>query len=145
MTRTVRFGDTDAAGVIHFLQLFRWAHESWEESLEKYGISASEIFPQCDSLIENPRIAFPVINCQAEFRLPIKTGDKLNIQMITQKIDLYSFHVKTIFKRSGKDVAFSLIKHLAINTETRSRCYLPETIDRWLEASSINVGVTSLD
>ena len=32
--RVVRFGDTDAAGVMHFHQLLRWCHEAWEESLE---------------------------------------------------------------------------------------------------------------
>ena len=28
--RKVRFGDTDAAGVMHFHQLLRWSHEAWE-------------------------------------------------------------------------------------------------------------------
>ena len=44
--RTVRFGDTDAAGVMHFHQLLRWCHEAYEESLARYGISAEEIFPR---------------------------------------------------------------------------------------------------
>ena len=45
LKRTVRFGETDAAGVVHFLELFRWCHETWEESLERYGIVLQEIFP----------------------------------------------------------------------------------------------------
>jgi 1,4-dihydroxy-2-naphthoyl-CoA hydrolase len=28
LQRTVRFGDTDAAGVMPFLQLMRWCHEA---------------------------------------------------------------------------------------------------------------------
>ena len=45
--RVVRFGDTDAAGVMHFHQLLRWCHEAWEESLEAQGIAAEAVFPGC--------------------------------------------------------------------------------------------------
>ena len=45
LKRKVRFGDCDSAGVIHFHNLLRWAHESWEESIEIYGISYQDIFP----------------------------------------------------------------------------------------------------
>jgi hypothetical protein len=30
---------------MHFHQLLRWCHEAYEESLEKFGIAATEIFP----------------------------------------------------------------------------------------------------
>jgi 1,4-dihydroxy-2-naphthoyl-CoA hydrolase len=45
LERRVRFGDTDAAGVMHFHQLLRWCHEAWEESLERFGIAAAAVFP----------------------------------------------------------------------------------------------------
>ena len=45
LKRIVRFGDTDAAGVIHFHQLLRWCHEAWEESLELYGLPTNTVFP----------------------------------------------------------------------------------------------------
>ena len=47
LERRVRFGDTDAAGVMHFHQLLRWCHEAWEDSLERYGIAAADVFPGC--------------------------------------------------------------------------------------------------
>ena len=43
LERRVRFGDTDAAGVMHFHQLLRWCHEAWEESLQRYGIHAGSV------------------------------------------------------------------------------------------------------
>ena len=57
MKRKVRFGDTDAAGVMHFYQLLRWCHESWEESLEIYGVPASKVFPNSTNDDQNPKIA----------------------------------------------------------------------------------------
>ncbi|MGA0279943.1 MAG: thioesterase family protein, partial [Vulcanococcus sp.] len=40
LCRSVRFGETDAAGVMHFQQLLRWCHEAYEESLERFGLNA---------------------------------------------------------------------------------------------------------
>ena len=42
LEKNIKFGDCDSAGVIHFHNLFRWAHESWEESMEIYGIILKE-------------------------------------------------------------------------------------------------------
>ena len=41
LSRTVRFSDTDAAGVMHFQKLLDWCHQAWEESLECFGLPAS--------------------------------------------------------------------------------------------------------
>ena len=45
LSRTVRFSDTDAAGVMHFQQLLGWCHQAWEESLERFGLPAGSVFP----------------------------------------------------------------------------------------------------
>ena len=43
LQKKVRFGDCDSAGVIHFHNLLKWAHEAWEESIEIYGIPYKDI------------------------------------------------------------------------------------------------------
>ncbi len=136
--RVVRFGDTDAAGVMHFYQLFRWCHESWEESLQSYGLKASDVFPGCRNIGDDPEIALPIFHTQADFFKPIRTGDYLSIRLLPTKIDLCSFQVQTTFECSGDLVATSLVRHIAINAQTRKRCALPHNIDLWLEASSVN-------
>jgi 1,4-dihydroxy-2-naphthoyl-CoA hydrolase len=57
LERRVRFGDTDAAGVMHFHQLLRWCHEAWEESLERYGIAAAAVFPGAPPTVAPPQAA----------------------------------------------------------------------------------------
>ena len=64
LKRIVRFGDTDAAGVIHFYNLFRWCHEAWEESLECFGVKPTDVFPSCRENIQDPDIALPLVNCK---------------------------------------------------------------------------------
>ncbi len=140
LNRSVRFGETDAAGVIHFHNLLRWCHEAWEESLQKYGLHSSDVFPNGCELQNKLPVALPIIHCKADFRAPIKTGDHLEIILLPEKIDLDRFQVKSKFQREGENVAIGLVRHVAINPQTRKRCNLPEIINLWIEASSVNVG-----
>tara|TARA_Y100001968_G_scaffold71536_2_gene62750 strand:- start:616 stop:1005 length:390 start_codon:yes stop_codon:yes gene_type:complete len=129
---------------MHFHQLLRWCHEAWEESLELYGIHPNSVFPNIQNIEKVLPIHLPIIHCEADFFLPLQTGDHIDIELYPRRLDASSFHVKTKFKLEDKDVAFALIRHCAINTQTRRRCNLPEEIDRWLESSLLKLGVTAL-
>ena len=136
----MRFGETDAAGVMHFQNLLRWCHEAWEESLDMYGLHSNDIFPNSIQRDQNLEIALPVVHCKADFRLPITTGDHLDVVLSPEQIDMWSFQINTQFQRDGENVALGVIRHLAINAETRQRCALPEKISYWIEASTLNFG-----
>ena len=122
LKRKVRFGDTDAAGVMHFHQLLRWSHEAWEESLEHYGVAPSSIFPGSRGSQQPPTVALPVVHCEATFRRPVHGGDCLEVALQPTRLNPGSFEVRCTF---------------AIDAISRQRCALPEAIDRWLEASSV--------
>ena len=144
LKRIARFGDIDAAGVIHFYHLFRWCHESWEESLDHYGLIATNIFP---SMVEREPalpIALPIIHCEADFFSPICIGDELGVALLPCKLDPTSFQIEYQFKRGTDNVAIALLKHRAINAQTRCPCNLPEGVSRWLEASALNRGLSPL-
>ncbi len=144
MTRIVRFGDTDGAGVIHFHHLLRWCHESWEESLDLYGLKAPDIFPSMVDRDSPLTIAIPITHCEADFFLPICIGDQLKIELVPCKLDLTSFKTEYKFHRGTKNVAIACLTHRAINSENRCRCNLPEGISRWLEASDLHRGISPL-
>ncbi len=147
LKRTVRFGDTDAAGVIHFFQLLRWCHEAWEESLENYGLQASDVFPNTNFKNDQNRILvfLPIIHCQADFWKPLHTGDHLEIELIPEKLGRERFQIKFKFKLDNDYVAQALIRHQAIDSLTRKGSALPEPIDLWLEASSLSKGITTCE
>ena len=144
LKRIVRFGDTDAAGVMHFHNLLRWAHEAWEESLECFGLEVSDTFPGYSADAMNPKVSLPIAHCQAEYKMPTRVGDQLLVVVAPKKIDSGSFQVETTFRLQNDCVAVGNILHVAINSQTRQRCLLPEHIELWLEASSINSGVQPL-
>ncbi len=137
LQRKVRFGDIDAAGVIHFHHVFRWAHESWEESLQFFGLNSISIFPGSINIDSDPQIALPIINCKADFLRPIRLGDVLDVKIKPRKLDLQSFEVAIEFHRKNDLVAITCIRHISLNIRTRKRCNLPKDIELWLEASNV--------
>ncbi len=137
LKRNVRFGDVDAAGVIHFHNLFRWSHEAWEESLEIFGISSHDIFPALSQNSEILNVALPIINCRANFFMPITIGEVLQLTIEPEKIDSYGFQVLIKYCRGKDIVAHSILRHMAIDSTTRKRCLLPESIELWLESSLV--------
>jgi 1,4-dihydroxy-2-naphthoyl-CoA hydrolase len=141
LCRTVRFGETDAAGVMHFHQLLRWCHEAYEESLERFGIPPAEVFPAGTRTLE---IGLPIVHCSATFLAPLVCGDPLAIQLEPQRLDPAGFEVGYRFRSGEREVARGFTRHLAIRSDTRQRCPLPPPIQRWLEASSLAGGVRPL-
>ncbi|MFZ0408354.1 MAG: thioesterase family protein [Cyanobium sp.] len=149
LRRTVRFGDTDAAGVMHFHQLLRWCHEAYEESLEGFGLAPAWVFPMAaadrPAGLEAPTAALPIVHCSADFRRPLVCGDPLVIELEPLRLDPGSFEVRYRFRRvrSGEQpqqVAQGLTRHRAIDPINRQPCPLPAPIGRWLEAAAVASG-----
>ncbi len=139
LKRTVRFGESDAAGVVHFLELFRWCHETWEESLEKYGIVLQEIFPTTQINLSQLDVALPVVHCEANYFQPLYVGDIINIELYPEKINEFSFVLRFEFKKNGELIGTTNIKHVSINWITREKCELSKQINLWLHESGLNV------
>ena len=141
LQRTVRFGDTDAAGVMHFHQLLRWCHEAYEQSLQRFGIAPAALFP---TLQHKPEVALPIVHCRADYRRPLVVGDELEVVLAPTRLDPSGLEVVYRFDFEGEEVARGLTRHLAINAANRQRCPLPEPIQRWLEAAGLGAGVRPL-
>ena len=138
LKRTVRFGETDAAGVVHFLELFRWCHETWEESLEKYGIALQEVFPTTKNNTSRLNVALPVVRCEANYFQPLYVGDSINTELYPEKINDFSFLIRFKFKKNCEQIGLTKIKHVSINPITREKCSLSKQIHLWLDESDFN-------
>ena len=139
LKRKVRFGDCDSAGVIHFHNILRWAHESWEESIDIYGISYQEIFPL--SPFHKNKIILPIVTCEANFLSPIKIGDLLTVKIIPKKINNHLFQVNTIFFKDEINVAEGKIIHCSLDVNSKLKVKLPDQLERWIEVSNINTNI----
>ena len=136
LKKKVRFGDCDSAGVIHFHNLLRWAHECWEESIEIYGIPYQDIFPDLSE--RKNIIIFPIVNCEANFFSPIKLGDLLKIKITPKKINNHLFQINTLFTKNEMKVAEGKVIHCSLDFDSKKKVKLPDHLERWIEASNLS-------
>ena len=139
--RTVRFGETDPAGVVHFHHLLRWCHEAYEESLARFGVANEDVF-------SHPRAALPIVYCQAQYHRPMHHGDALLVRLGCRRLDSASFQVHYDVHRDQPNqqvVATGLTRHVCIHPATRQRQALPTAVGRWLDAATLPHGMQGLE
>jgi len=126
--RTVRFQDTDAAGVVYFANVLSICHEAYEASLAASGINLKSFF-------NNPTAAIPIIHASVDFLRPMFCGDKLLIHLTPQQLGENKFEIAyqiVVASSSEQQLAQAITKHVCINPITRTRTQLPEAITQWL-------------
>ncbi|MBE9236301.1 acyl-CoA thioesterase [Anabaena aphanizomenioides LEGE 00250] len=126
--RTVRFANTDAAGVVYFANILSICHEAYEESLWHSGINIKTFFT-------HPYVAFPIVHANVDFLRPIYCGDKLMISLIPQKISIDKFNITYEITITDVIVAKAITRHVCIDVNSRTKQELPEEIISWLETN----------
>jgi 1,4-dihydroxy-2-naphthoyl-CoA hydrolase len=126
--RTVRFQDTDAAGVVYFANILGICHEAYEESLEASSINLKDFFT-------NPSVGFPIVHTSVDFLRPMFVGDKLLINLIPQKIGVEKFEITYEITVGEVIVAKAITRHVCIDANSRIKQELPDEIVQWLETN----------
>lgn len=126
--RTVRFQETDAAGVVYFANVLTMCHEACEESLAASGFNLKSFF-------SNPSVAIPIVHASVDFFRPMFCGDQLLIQLVTQQLSINEYEVAyQIFPPStNKAVAKATTRHVCIEPSSRTRKDLPTDVVAWLQ------------
>ena len=131
--RTIRFCDTDAAGVVYFANGLSLCHEAYEASLSASGIMLKTFF-------RDAAIAVPIIHASIDFFKPMFCGDRVAISLTSTLVSPESFQIEyqLCFDESDSDVekkaiAKALTKHTCIDTITRKRCNLSPDLLKWIE------------
>jgi 1,4-dihydroxy-2-naphthoyl-CoA hydrolase len=126
--RTVRFQDTDAAGVVYFANVLVICHEAYEASLEAVDINLKNFFT-------SPAVAFPIVHANVDFLRPMYCGDHLEITVAPQKIGLDKFEIFYEVTVKNVLVAKAITRHVCIEVSSRNKQELPNEIINWLEVN----------
>jgi len=132
-TRTVRFQDTDAAGVVYFTNVLAMCHEAYEASLAASGINLKAFF-------SNPSVAFPIIHASVDFYRPMFAGDRLMIQLTPKQVAGDEFEIAyQVFSEevAERSAAKAITKHVCIDAVTRTIKQLPENLIQWMRQFEI--------
>jgi 4-hydroxybenzoyl-CoA thioesterase len=119
---TVRFGDTDPAGLVYYPNIFHYFHIALEEFFAaRCGISYQR-------LMADERIGFPTVNSEAEFFVPIVYGDEVDVEIFVSHTGNSSatFHYSARRMSDGTLCARARQIHVAMNLDTRRPLPIPE-------------------
>jgi 1,4-dihydroxy-2-naphthoyl-CoA hydrolase len=126
--RTVRFADTDAAGVVFFANYLALCHEAYEEALAYTGIELNTFF-------EASGLVIPITKSEANYLRPLFPGDKLTIICTPRLLTENSFELSfELWKAGPPDKLAARLKteHVCIASETRERKALDPRIASWI-------------
>lgn len=127
--RTIRFQDTDAAGVVYFANILAICHEAYEASLAASGIDLKSFFSSRELVV-------PITHARADFLRPLFCGDRITIQLTPQQTSDTDFEVQYQLVRSqqpDKLVSSVFTHHVCVQVASHTRANLPVTILQWLE------------
>ncbi len=118
-TYTIRFHDTDAAGVIYFASLLRLAHTVYEEFLEAAGLDIRRAMADNEYHI-------PVVHCDADYFRPIRLGDVLSVRLQLTRLGHTSFTVEyRMMDENGKEAARAHTVHVVIGVAEGKSVKIP--------------------
>lgn len=128
--RTIRFQDTDAAGVVYFANILAICHEAYEASLAASGIDLKSFFSSRELVV-------PITHARADFLRPLFCGDRITIQLTPQQTSDTDFEMQYQLVRSqqpDKLVSSVFTRHVCVQVAaSHTRADLPVTILQWLE------------
>lgn len=127
--RTIRFQDTDAAGVVYFANVLSICHEAYEAALIAAGIDLREFFSGRET-------AIPIVHAQVDFFKPMYCGDQITIELCPKQIDHRRFEILYQIRSGDRQISQAVTRHVCIDPQARSRISLPSKILDWLEQTS---------
>jgi len=124
---TVPFQDIDAAGVVFFAHLFRYAHESYEALMTHIG------FP-LHGLLREQRHLLPLVHAEADYRQPLELGDTLHIQVTVEALGESSFTLRYHIEDDQQQEHASVqTVHVAVDAASRQPITLPDDLREALQ------------
>ena len=78
-TVPVRFGDVDHAGIVYYPKFFIYFHEAFEDFFDHNGFAYHVQLNQ-------RRIGFPTVHIDTDFKMPLRYGDSLDVEMSVPRL-----------------------------------------------------------
>ncbi len=135
--RTIRFAETDAAGVMYFANLLTLCHEAYEAALANAGFDLRLFFSR------DGDVAVPIVHTSADFYQPMMCGDAIAVHLSSVQLSPHSFEISYEIHpqtqpakptKPQKPIATALTRHVCINPQRRDRQPLPAQLAQWISS-----------
>jgi 1,4-dihydroxy-2-naphthoyl-CoA hydrolase len=129
--RTIRFNDTDGAGVVYFANLMSICHEAYEASLVAAGIDMPAYF-------RGHPVAVPITHSSIDFRRALKCGDPLQIALQISALDESRFAIDYHLTRNSEEIATGRTEHVSIDSDSQTKVPFPLDLRLWLHFHDVD-------
>jgi YbgC/YbaW family acyl-CoA thioester hydrolase len=119
---TVPFQDIDAAGVVFYAHLFRYAHEAYEHFMQQIGCSLQALLAEGSYLL-------PLVHAEADYRRPLHHADRLKIELWLKRLGQTSFTLgyRVLGDNQTEHASLETV-HVALDRETQRPVALPDSL-----------------
>jgi acyl-CoA thioester hydrolase len=80
--RRIEFAETDMAGIVHFANFFRFMEEAEHAFYRSLGFTVHDFRPAPGE----PRIGWPRVHAEADFRLPLEFEEEIEIEVLVEEV-----------------------------------------------------------
>lgn len=117
---TVRFGDVDHAGIVFYPKFFIYFHEAFERFFDDAGLAYHVLLGEAG-------VGFPTVHIETDYKLPLKYGDSLDLEVSVPKIGKRSatFRYDGYRHRDGKHACTALITVACVDMKSFKAIDLP--------------------
>ena len=120
----VRFEDVDYAQVVYFPNLFGYCHNVFEDFFER------EVGALYATMLRERRVAFPSVHAEADFKKPLRFGDRVRIELDVVSVGRTSIRSRyRVFPDEGAELLAELsIVTAAISLDTFESIEIPPDV-----------------
>jgi 1,4-dihydroxy-2-naphthoyl-CoA hydrolase len=117
----IGLGDTDAAGIMFFANIFDKIHEAYESFLSEVDLSISKIL--------GSQWALPIVRTESEYFQPLLLDEKIEIQISLEKMGETSFLLKyEVMNENGDLCCQAYTLHVAVKRSSGKKIDLPDVL-----------------
>ena len=127
--RPIRFDEVDPAGIVFFARYANFAHEAVEAFFQ--GLEGGYA-----GLIQKRRIGLPILHLEADFRAPLRYGDKLRVETRCEKLGTSSATFVHEIHNGDSGTLAATVRHVvvAVTLDSFRPCPMPDDVRAQLAA-----------
>jgi 4-hydroxybenzoyl-CoA thioesterase len=104
----VRFGDVDQAKIVYYPRFLHYCHVAMEE------LFAAVIGVPYHETVVKEKIGYPTVHVEADYRLPVGFGERLEMSVVTTRVGEKSVSFRTEGRRSSDGALAFVVTNTAV-------------------------------
>jgi YbgC/YbaW family acyl-CoA thioester hydrolase len=121
-SRTVAFQDIDAAGVVFFVRFFEYFHDAFFALLAAHSIDLP-------SVITKKTWGAPVAHAEADYTLPLRFGDAIEVHVVDATFGTASVTVNyRVTTKNGRVACTGRLVHVFVDPATGRPGAIPDAV-----------------